>query len=259
MDLNLEAAELAAMLVQWAGLPGAQVRRVGALHVFTGEGPAWFTQVRGIELDEAELAAALELAPTALVNVVDGLVDDELLRRCGLVPATRLLRMVAPAGEVSAGAGVDHGLSVRVVGAEAAEVVAAVADAGFGTSQPAWWCAPLGRPGWTQVVAYDGPLPVATGGLHVADGRGWIGATTTVPAARGRGAHAALLAARRRLAAQQGARRVAVKVEPGTASHRNLLRAGFADAYPLTQWVSGGAGRTEPAGEAGEHTVRPTA
>lgn len=253
MDPDLEAAELAAMLVQWAGLPGAQVHRVADLRVLRAPGQPWFTQVHGVVRIGPELDEALAVAPTALVNVVHAVADAAELRRRGLVPVTRLMRMVAPARLVPT----PTSPAVRVIGAEAADDVAAVADAGFRTDQPAWWRAPLGRPGWTQVMAYDDGVPVATGGLHVRGSVGWIGATTTLATARGRGAHAALLAARLRLATAQRADRVSVKVEPGSVSHRNLLRAGFVDAYRLTQWASGELGGTEPPDESVDRPVQP--
>ncbi len=49
----------------------------------------------------------------------------------------------------------------------------------------------------------------------------------TLPAFRGRGAQTALLAARLRAARDGGARWAAVMTSPGSASERNVLRAGF--------------------------------
>lgn len=228
--MTLDQAELAAMRVQWTGLPGARVQRVGGLEVFSAPGPRWLTQVRVVE-DAQALDAALAQAPGALVQLVDGDALEPLLARRDFRRGTRLLRLAAPAGSAQVPA-----LRVELVGPEAAPQVADLCRQGFGLDLPQWWSAPLGRSGWTQAVAYDGDVAVATGGLHVEGEVGWISATSTIPAARGRGAHAALLAVRLRLAAEQGARRVGVKVEPGTASHRNLLRAGFAPAHAVTQW-----------------------
>ena len=47
------------------------------------------------------------------------------------------------------------------------------------------------------------------------------------------------------------------QVEPGSASHRNLLRAGFVAAHRLTQWRSGDGGGVQPSGEAADHPVQP--
>ena len=49
------------------------------------------------------------------------------------------------------------------VGREAADEVVTVGLAGFDVGEPDWFSAPLDAPAWTQVVAYDGVVPVATG------------------------------------------------------------------------------------------------
>ena len=230
LPTDLDRPELAAMRVQWAGLPDARVERVGGCEVLAAVGPPWLTQVRPVD-EPVDLDSALAQAPGALVQLVDGDPLECELEQRRYRRATRLLRLAAPAASAQASA-----LRVERVGPEAAALVADLCRQGFGLDLPQWWAAPLGRPGWTQVVAYDGDVPVATGGLHVGGDVGWVSATSTVPAARGRGAHAALLALRLRLAAEQGAQQVGVKVEPGSASHRNLLRAGFAPADEVTQW-----------------------
>lgn len=235
MDVDLERADVAAMWTQWSRFPGAVVRRVGGLHVFAAPGAPWLTQVCGLGFDGGvdDLEEALALAPGARVTVVGGGVP-RVLEELGHAPVVRLVRMWAPARPPRRG-----DLRVEVVGPEQADLVAAVAAVASGLDLPAWWTGPLGAPGWTQVVAYDGDRAIATGGLHVADGRAYVGAAATVPDARGRGAQTAMLAARLRIAAELGAARVTVKVESGSASHRNLRRAGFVDAYDVTQWDPG--------------------
>lgn len=233
MDAALEDAEHAAMRTQWCGLPGATVAQVGGLHVFAAAGPPWLTQVCGLGLSGSvdDLDAALARAPGALVQVVEGRVPDVELERRGYRRGPPLARLAAMS------AAEQPRLRVEVVGREQAALVEELARTGFGLDLPGWLTAPLGRPGWTQVVAYDEGVPVATGGLHVAGSPGWVGAAATVPVWRGRGAQTALLAARLRLAAEQGAARVSVKVEPGGTSARNLRRAGFVEAHRVTQWA----------------------
>ena len=237
MDRALEAAEHAAVRTQWSGLQayGPVVVEVGGWTALgCAELPAhpWLNQVVG---EGPGLAGALDALAGAGVEraqvTVAGRVPDELVQR-GFVPGPPLLRLVAPAG----GRAPTTPLGLQVVGPERAPEVVAVALAGFGIGLPAWWSAPVGRPGWTQVLACDGDEPVAVGGLHVAGSTGWVGAATTVPHARGRGAQAALLALRLRLAAEQGADRVCVKVGRGSASLRNLERAGFRAAHEVVPW-----------------------
>ena len=231
MDADLERAELAVARTQWGGIPGATVREVGELLVVAAPGPPWMTQVVGAALAPGDLAAALDLVPSAVVTVPDGAIDAESLRGLGLRAGVRLVRLstTPQPGELPA--------EVVVAGHEDRDRVAAVARAGFGLDLPDWWTAPLGRPGWTQVLLVREGAAVATGGLHVADGVGRLGAATTLPAARGRGAQSALIAARCALAAGQGARLVTVTAEPGSASLRNLRRAGFVERCTVTQWA----------------------
>lgn len=234
MDAELEREELAVARLQWGAVPAAVLREVGRLLVVALPGPPWMTQVCGVGLvPDADLAAALDVAPSALVPVPDGTVDEDVLRGLGLRPGMRLLRLAAepPAGELSP--------SVVVAGPDERDRVAAVCAAGFGADLPEWWTAPLGRPGWTQVLLLEEGAAVATAGLHVADGVARLGAATTVPASRGRGAQTALIAARLALAAAQGARRATATAEPGSGSLRNLLRAGFTERYSVTQWSRG--------------------
>lgn len=237
MDLELEQAELAAMRVQWSRLPNGSVREVDGLHVFSAPGPPWLRQVCGLGFPGGcgDVPRAVAVAPQAALTVVDGAVPDEHLTSHGYRPRVRLLRLAAvPVRR-------DVAARVEVVGPEAAAVVTDVSTRGFGLDLPQWWAAPLGAPGWTQVLGYDGGDAVATGAMHVHEGLGWFGATATVPHAQRRGWHAALLAVRLARAADAAVARVAVKVEPATASHRNLLSAGFVEAYGMTQWTHEGA------------------
>ncbi len=225
------------MRTQWSGLAayGPLVRDVGgwtALGCAALPDHPWLNQVVG---EGTGLAGALDVLADAGVRRVQATVvgpaPRELVRR-RFRAGPPLLRMVAPSG----GDLPSTPLRLEVVGPQQADDVVAVALEGFGAGLPQWWPAPLGPPGWTQVVAYDRDEPVAVGGLHVAGRTGWVGAAATVPRARGRGAQAALLALRLRLAAEQGAERVCAKVEAGSASRRNLERAGFRTGHEVVPW-----------------------
>lgn len=239
MDVQVEQAELGAVRAQWAGFPGAQVRDLGPLLVLSARGPSWLRQVRGVLGDDDldPLREALALVPDATVPLVDGTVDPARLAALGLqqVPsawqAGPLVRMVAGVDDVA------PLLPVDVVGPDRAALVEELGRDGFGLHLPGWWSAPLGRPGWTQLVVLEDQVPVATAGLHVAGPVGWIGAAATLPSHRGRGAHAALLAARLRLARTQGASRVCAKAGRGSPSYRNLRRAGFTEVHGLSEWA----------------------
>jgi GNAT superfamily N-acetyltransferase len=94
----------------------------------------------------------------------------------------------------------------------------------------------VGREGWTMLVARDGSEAVAAAAVFVHDGVGWLGIAGTLPAHRGKGAQNALLAARIERGRELGAH--AFTTETGerqgsrpNGSYRNILRAGFAEAY----------------------------
>lgn len=223
-----EAAEAAALRLQWSALPSGRSAVVAGWTVLAC--PAlpdhpWLSQVHGSGpgLDEAlALLAGLGVRRVRLQGPA---------APAGFEPQPPQVRLVAPGG----GPGAATDLRVEVVGPEAAELVARLAQDGFG-GLPDGWALPLGAPGWTQLVAHDGDRPVASAALHVRDGVGWLGGASTLPDVRGRGAQTALVLARLRLAADQGAREVVVKAAPGSASLRNLGRAGFAAAYEVPSW-----------------------
>jgi hypothetical protein len=85
-------------------------------------------------------------------------------------------------------------------------------------------------------VAFDGDDPAATGALYVDGDVGWLSLGATLPEHRRKGAQGALLAERIRIAPALGC--TALVTETGEAvegrpsnSYRNILRAGFAEAF----------------------------
>jgi len=97
----------------------------------------------------------------------------------------------------------------------------------------------VGAPGWLHFLAWDGDEPVASGALYADGESGWIGVGTTREAWRGRGAQSALLAARIDAGRELGVRWFTTETgaEPGP-SYRNILRAGFEEAYRRPNWLS---------------------
>jgi GNAT superfamily N-acetyltransferase len=89
---------------------------------------------------------------------------------------------------------------------------------------------------WHVLLAHDGTVPVGAGALFVHQGVGWLGAAGTLPEHRGKGAQSALLAARIALAHELGLDAVTTETGERVAdrpagSYRNILRAGFEEAY----------------------------
>jgi len=136
-------------------------------------------------------------------------------------------------------------LEVRVVGAKQASEFGRVVAAGFGLPQSAvpWVGALAGRANWVCVMAYAAGAPVAAGAAYVGGDYAWLGLGATLDSHRRRGAQNALLALRLAEAAARGAR-VAV-TETGervpdkpSNSYRNILRAGFDEAYLRQNYMS---------------------
>jgi GNAT superfamily N-acetyltransferase len=101
----------------------------------------------------------------------------------------------------------------------------------------------VGAPGWHCFVAWDRDEPAAAGALYADGGRAWLGIAATRPAFRRRGAQGAILAARIGCARDLGARRLSTETGervPGRPdqSYRNILRAGFGEAYLRPNWRS---------------------
>jgi GNAT superfamily N-acetyltransferase len=142
------------------------------------------------------------------------------------------------------GASAPTDLRIEQVGPAGAFHFASVVAGGFGMppAMARWLAALPGRPGWHCLVAYDGDTPVGGGALFVAGETGWLGLGATLPEARGRGAQSAILAERIALAARAGC--TTVTTETGVRqegrperSYRNILRAGFREAYVRPNWV----------------------
>ncbi len=266
VDRELERAEGQALGAIYSGLPDGWVGEVDGWAVRSWPrrpDSTWMHQafaerpVTGPGLDQAlEGLAALPVN----VQVPVGALADSELRSRGLGSPVRLARFVGLLGVGLLGGGLlggvapagspapDTDLRLETVGPPGGGHVSTVARAAFGLDEPWWWVAPLGAPGWTQVVAYDDDEPVATAALHRVGEVAWLGAAGTLPEARGRGAQTALLRHRLRLAAELGASRVVAKAVPGSVSERNLMRAGFVRAYDVVQWSRPAAPRSPAAG-----------
>jgi GNAT superfamily N-acetyltransferase len=85
------------------------------------------------------------------------------------------------------------------------------------------------------LVRLDG-APIATGSLGFQDDIALLAGASTVPSARGRGAQAALLAARLADARARGCTIAMMVTEVGSLSQRNGQRNGFRVAYTRTKW-----------------------
>ena len=97
----------------------------------------------------------------------------------------------------------------------------------------------VGAPGWAQFVAWADDEPIATGALYADGDDAWVGVGATRPGFRGRGAQSALLAARIDAGRELGVTRFVTETgEQQGSSYRNILRAGFSEAYLRANWAS---------------------
>lgn len=135
------------------------------------------------------------------------------------------------------------GVEVIEVTAPDREPFGMIAATGFGMYP---WAADFfnylpGRDGWRCYVARVGGEPQACAAMLVEEGIAEFGIAATLEDARGRGCQTALLHRRIRDAAEAGCRTLFVETGervPGrpSASYRNILRAGFEEAYLRPNW-----------------------
>jgi GNAT superfamily N-acetyltransferase len=85
------------------------------------------------------------------------------------------------------------------------------------------------------IVDRDG-APIATASMGIHDGVALLAGASTVPAGRGLGAQAMLLAARLSEARKRGCEIAMMVTDPGSTSQRNAERRGFRVAYTRTKW-----------------------
>jgi GNAT superfamily N-acetyltransferase len=169
--------------------------------------------------------------------------SEQLLRSRGYERGYAWMKFVRDAHppRFAGPAGVDV---VRVE--ESDESFAMIAATGFGL--PAWaadFFAELHRrPGWHCYTARVNDEPAACAAMFVADGVAEFGIAATLEPARGRGCQLALL--HRRIADAAAAGCHTLFVETGervpqrpSASYRNILRAGFEEAYLRPNWTTG--------------------
>jgi len=99
----------------------------------------------------------------------------------------------------------------------------------------------VGLPGWHCFVGWDGDEPAAAGALFVDGDVGWVGIGATRERFRRRGAQSAILSARIAKARGLGLRLLVTETgerqpDRPAGSYRNILRAGFREAYLRANW-----------------------
>ncbi len=262
-----DPAELDAIEQQmWAGIwqsaapetvaeQGVELRRFGPVQVTTIAGlpgAGWLNLVLGAAapgaVAEGHLEAAVGWADSVGVSyyvpVTPGLPDraaaEGWLGEHGFETGYGWMKFVR---DVAPPEFPEPGVEITEIGAGEAGEFGAIVAAGFGL--PAWAAALFrdlpGRPKWRCYLAVVGGRPAACAAMIVEGGVAEFGLAATLEKARGQGCQLALLRRRILDAAACGCRTLFVETgeqlpERPSASYRNILRAGFGEAYVRPNW-----------------------
>ncbi|WP_400190402.1 hypothetical protein [Hymenobacter sp. B81] len=209
-----------------------------------------FGPVGKAELEEIEAFFAARQAP--VLHEVSPLADPELL---ALLPArgyqpieyTSVLYLPLSEADLPAAPAADPALRTRRIEPHEAELWARTSAAGWSSesAELSDFVFGFGRisaqsAGTSPFLAELEGEAIAAGGLFVHDGTALLAGASTVPAARRRGGQQALLAARLRYAAGQGATLAMMGAWPGSQSQRNAEKHGFRIAYTRIKWAQPG-------------------
>jgi hypothetical protein len=239
-DRLLRAARDGQVLILQSALPSALFNRVIGLGTLARATSSQLERVvqsfreTGIEpvvhlgegLDRAWLQQALEKRGFAL-SPRGGL---KLVRGQGIVQGARTTFDIANAS----------GREAREAGSLLSQALELPPEAAHVFARTA------GRPRWHLLVARDAGKVIAAASLFVADSSGYLLAAATLASHRGRGAQAALIERRVRIALALGCTRLFCEaVEPGQGrpptAGDNLLRAGFRPFASRANWARPGA------------------
>jgi len=234
-ERGIEAREFGSIQVTVA----RELGRIGMLNLVLGAAEAQ-------ERSDLEAAVAwAEERSTPYVSVTPGLPgSDEAeawLRSQGFEPPYAWMKFVRDPHPPRFPA--PDGVEVVELGAPDEEPFGTIAALGFG--MPAWgaeFFAHLpGREGWRCYVARVDGKAQACGAMLIDDGVAELGIGATLEQARGRGCQTALLHRRISDAAAAGCQTLLVETgervpDRPSASYRNILKAGFEEAYLRPNW-----------------------
>jgi GNAT superfamily N-acetyltransferase len=213
--------------------PHSPLTQTFGLGLFCSLGDAEFEQIEGF----------FEQRGAAVHHEVSPFIDEQTLSRLGARgyrPIEFSSVLVRPA---VADIGSESRMEVRRVEAEEADLWSSVSLEGWRAESPALgeFMEALGHvfsraEGVYCFVAEQDGQSVATASLFLHEGVALLAGASTVPAARRRGAQAALLRARLRFAVERGAELAMMVAQPGSGSQRNAERQGFRLVYTRTKW-----------------------
>lgn len=216
-----------------------ELGQVGMLNLVLGAAEVW-------ERSDLEAAVAwAEERSTPYVSVTPGFpgteATEEWLREQGFKPTYAWMKFVRDAHAPRFPA--PDGVEVVEVTSPDQEPFGAIAALGFG--MPAWGAEIFahlpGRDGWRCYVARVDGEACGCGAMLIEDRIAELGIGATLEEARGRGCQTALLRRRISDAAEAGCRTLLVETgervpDRPAASYRNILKAGFEEAYLRPNW-----------------------
>ena len=210
-------------------------------HITQTFGLGLFEEATPAVLDELEQFFASRGAPVNHeVSPLAGIPLARLLVDRGYRP-TEFTNLMYQAVYVPPAPALASGLSIRLMKPGEEELWSLTAARGWNMPEFTDFITDLGKVMaageniWCFFADLDG-CPVATAALRCHEGVAHFAGAATIPEARNRGAQGALLAARMKLASDQGCDIALMGAEPGSASQRNAQRQGFSIAYTRTKW-----------------------
>jgi GNAT superfamily N-acetyltransferase len=210
-------------------VPSTMFNRVLKLGLDTPASEASLDLIRDIFAPH-DLPFAIQLSPLAGPNTLKGWLEER-----GYAITSNWVKFYR---DVASPADIQTDLRIVLAGPADRELYGTVMAQGFGAPDVVrpWFEAPIGRPGWTHYLAYDGDTAVAGATMFAhGDSAELFGAATLEPH-RGRGAQGALMVRRIRDAAELGCHWVVTETAEETGGERNpsfqnMVRTGFQVAY----------------------------
>ncbi|MDQ6695269.1 MAG: GNAT family N-acetyltransferase [Chloroflexota bacterium] len=177
-----------------------------------------------------DLPFAIQLSPFARPDTLKGWLAER-----GFVATTNWVKLYR---DVTTPPQIKTELRIVQAGPSDRDLYGRVAAQGYGAPDMLrpWFEAPMGRPGWTHYLAYDGDIAVSGAAMFVQGNCAALFGAATVESHRGRGAQGALMVRRIRDAAELGCRWVVTETgeeteEEKNPSLHNMVRTGFQIAY----------------------------
>jgi GNAT superfamily N-acetyltransferase len=210
--------------------PGSPLCRASGLGV---NGPVTPSDIDAVEAfyRERGIVPRIDFGP-----LVDPSLPAELQKR-GYVLSEFFSLLVFPLADFSPAAEPPAGIEIRPSRSDEADLWLNLSAAGFSDGQAPTeadldilgpnFCAPGAL---TYLALVDG-VPAGTGGAYLHQAGAEMGGASTLPQFRRRGIQRALLEARMQAARQHGCQWAIVATDPGSASQRNVQRAGYELAY----------------------------